>query len=129
MNARKPTSPAILSIAFAALVAASFAIRVTPQESAAPVPEPRKIAVTAKKFEFNPETIELARGERVELTLTSLDRKHGFKCKELNLEGEVEPEKPLVVSFTADKTGTFEFKCSNFCGLGHYRMKGKIVVR
>lgn len=103
----------------------------TPAPAAsAEAPAPRKIAVTAKKFEFNPSTIEVALGERIELTISSLDKVHGFACRELGLAGgEISPDKPLVVTFTADKAGEFEFKCSKFCGIGHGRMKGKIVVR
>ena len=33
-----------------------------------------------------------------------------------------------TVSFTPDKPGTYEFKCARFCGMGHGRMKGEIVV-
>ena len=29
---------------------------------------------------------------------------------------------------TADKAGTFPFECSHFCGFGHKRMKGELVV-
>jgi cytochrome c oxidase subunit 2 len=96
------------------------------QESA---PEPRRIAVTAKKYEFQPNRIELKAGEPVEITFTSLDAKHGFTCKDLKLEKVVfDKENPVKVSFTPSKAGTFEFRCANFCGLGHSGMKGQFVV-
>jgi cytochrome c oxidase subunit 2 len=92
-------------------------------------PEPRKIAVTAKRFEFSPNRIELKVGEPVEITFTSLDTKHGFVCKDLKLEKIVyDKEHPARVTFTPGKAGTFEFKCANFCGFGHGKMKGQFVV-
>ncbi len=91
--------------------------------------EPRKITVTAKKYEFNPSRIELKVGEPVEITFQSLDKKHGFECKDLKLEKVVfDPKTPATVAFTPDKAGTFPFRCANFCGFGHSKMKGEFVV-
>lgn len=92
-------------------------------------PEARKITVTAKKYEFSPSRIELKVGEPVEILFQSEDTKHGFSCKELGLEKVVfTKEEPQTVRFTPDKPGTYPFKCAKFCGLGHGKMKGEIVV-
>jgi cytochrome c oxidase subunit 2 len=92
-------------------------------------PEPRKIEVVAKKFSFEPSRIELKVGEPVEITFRSTDTKHAFASKELGLEKVVfSKDEPATVSFTPDKAGTFEFKCARYCGLGHGKMKGEIVV-
>ena len=92
-------------------------------------PEPRKITVMAKKFEFQPSRIELKAGEPVEITFESQDTKHGFSCKDLNLEKIVfTKDSPGKVTFTPEKPGTYKFKCARFCGLGHPKMKGEIVV-
>ena len=32
------------------------------------------------------------------------------------------------VEFTADKAGTFEFRCPTMCGQGHMNMKGTLIV-
>ncbi len=39
--------------------------------------------------------------------------------------------KPVVVTFVADKAGTFDIYCSLFCGWGHgyMRLEGAFVVR
>ena len=92
-------------------------------------PEPRKVEVVARKFAFEPSTIEVKAGESVEITFSSADTKHGFTCKELGLEKVVFAKgEPATVKFTAQKPGTYEFKCAKFCGLGHGKMKGAIVV-
>lgn len=91
--------------------------------------EPRKITVTAKKYEFQPSRVELKAGEPVEITFQSEDTKHGFECKELKLEKVVfDKETPATVTLTPEKAGTYEFKCAKFCGMGHSKMKGEIVV-
>ena len=91
--------------------------------------EPRKITVTAKKYEFSPNKIELKVGEPVEITFESLDAEHGFACKDLNLEKlTFKKDTPAKVAFTPDKAGTFEFKCAKWCGFGHGKMKGEFVV-
>ena len=91
--------------------------------------EARKIEVVAKKFAFEPARIEVKAGEPVEITFRSTDTKHGFVCKELNLEKVVfTKDESATVKFTPEKPGTYPFKCARFCGLGHGKMKGKIVV-
>ena len=111
---------------FIVLVCCAFLLQAQePQES----PEPRKITVVAKRYEFQPSKIELKAGEPVEITFTSEDTKHGFVCKELNLEKVVyDKEKPATVKFTPEKPGTYPFHCANFCGFGHGKMKGEFVV-
>jgi cytochrome c oxidase subunit II len=91
--------------------------------------EPQKISVTAKKYEFTPSRIEVKAGVPVEITLTSEDTKHGFECKDLMTERVTyDKDTPATVTFTAEKPGTYPFKCSKFCGMGHSKMKGEIVV-
>jgi len=90
---------------------------------------PQKITVTAKKYEFAPSTIEVKAGQPVEITFQSEDTKHGFECKALGIEKVVfEKDKPETVTCTPEKPGTYEFKCAKFCGMGHSKMKGQIVV-
>ncbi len=88
----------------------------------------RVIAITAKRFEFAPATIELKVGEPVILEIQSLDRKHGFAAPDLHIDAVIEPGKPTRVRIVPDKAGTFAFHCSVFCGSGHEDMGGQIVV-
>jgi len=91
---------------------------------------PRKITVTAKKFEWNPARIEVQVGETVELLLESEDVKHGFSSKDLGIKKvKFKKGEPVTVTFTAEQPGTYRFKCANVCGSGHRGMKGEIVVR
>ena len=110
------------------LAAFALILLVSPLLSALP-PEPRKITVVAKKYEFQPNRIEVKAGEPVEITFETVDTKHGFACKELKLEKVVfTKDSPAKVAFTPETPGTYAFKCARFCGLGHSKMKGEIVV-
>jgi cytochrome c oxidase subunit 2 len=121
------TSKLAVSI-LAALFVATIAVRAQ-EPTPAPAAEPRKITVTAKKYEFSPSKIELKVGEPVEITFQSQDTKHGFSCKALGIEKVVfEKDKPETVRLNPQKAGTYEFKCAKFCGMGHGKMKGEILV-
>ncbi|WP_319370731.1 cupredoxin domain-containing protein [uncultured Ilyobacter sp.] len=89
----------------------------------------RVIDVKAYKFGFNPDIIVVNSGEKVRLRLTSLDVAHGFKLEELGINERIEPGKESVVEFYATEAGTYEFKCSVFCGSGHLKMRGWLVVK
>lgn len=95
------------------------------QPPASPMHE---IKMTAKKYEYNPSEIRVKQGERVRLLITALDRKHGFEIKDLGIKTELEKGKETAVEFVADKPREYPFNCSSFCGFGHRRMKGKLVV-
>ena len=88
----------------------------------------RVIQVTAEKFKFTPAVIKLKIGEPVILELTSLDRRHGFKVSDLNIDETIEPGKATRVRVVPDKAATYDFHCSIFCGSGHEEMTGQIVV-
>lgn len=91
--------------------------------------ESRKITVLAKKFEFSPARIELTAGEPVEITFESEDVAHGFSAKGLGVQKVTfKKGKPATVRFTPEKPGSYRFRCSRLCGLGHFNMKGEIVV-
>jgi len=91
---------------------------------AAPAPQtPRRIDVTAKRFEFSPAEITLKKGEPVALVLKSADVAHGIRFKELGVEAKVAKGQTSELAFTPAKTGTFIGQCSVFCGAGHGGMK------
>jgi len=94
-----------------------------------PPPPPRDIEMVASRFKFEPETLQVKEGDRVRLMLRSTDTEHGFSIKKLNVKVAVpKTGEPVIVEFVADRPGTYEFKCSEYCGSGHGRMKGQLVV-
>jgi cytochrome c oxidase subunit 2 len=116
-------------IAAAALAVCALPVLSAAAQDAAPGAPARKITVTAKKYEFSPARIEMKVGEPVEITLQAEDTTHGFTCKELGIDKVVaEQGKPQTFVVTPQKAGTYKFKCAKWCGFGHGKMKGEIVV-
>ena len=89
----------------------------------------REISIIAKRFEFEPSTIEVNQGETVRLTVKSIDVKHGFAISEYSIYETLPPNKEVKIEFVADKVGEFTYYCSVPCGYGHGRMRGKLIVR
>ena len=88
----------------------------------------REIQLTAQKFEFSPQTIKVKRGDRVKLTVTAVDAQHGFKLEAFHVEQKLPKGQAVTVEFNADQAGSFPFQCAHFCGMGHSKMKGKLIV-
>ena len=88
----------------------------------------RVIKITAHKFAYEPDRIDLKIGEPVVLELTSKDVTHGFKIPDLGLRADLEPGETVRVRLVPEKAGTFEFYCDNFCGIDHENMSATIVV-
>jgi len=107
------------------LLALPFVVALAP----AAADTPRTIDVTVSRFQFVPEVIELKQGEKVQLNVTSTDGTHGFEVKELGVRARIPNGKSVTLDVTATAAGTFEVKCSEYCGAGHSRMKARIVVK
>ncbi len=92
-------------------------------------PETRSFSLTAKKWTFSPNLITVNKGDKVKLSIKSVDVTHGFSLPEFSVSGNLEPNQTINLEFTADKVGSFSFFCSVFCGEGHGGMKGKLIVQ
>ena len=104
---------------------AAAAGQATGQES-----EARTFEITASRFKFEPDTIEVTEGDEVRLTLHSSDTNHGLEIKELKVKIKIpKGGEPVSVTFVAARAGTFAIACSEFCGSGHRGMKASLVVR
>jgi cytochrome c oxidase subunit 2 len=89
----------------------------------------KTIEVTASRFQFEPATISVAQGDMVRLRLRSIDRSHAFAIDAFHVKAMIPNGGEIVtVEFAADRAGTFAFTCSEYCGAGHSRMKGALVV-
>ncbi len=106
---------------------------------------PRMVEVNARKYEFMPSEIHVKQGEKIELKVHSLDVTHGIKLDlypegakskgtpglafdQPDENGNVQKGVDQLLDFTAREPGTYDFKCARICGMGHGRMKGKLIV-
>jgi cytochrome c oxidase subunit 2 len=88
----------------------------------------RVVKVAARRYQFTPKRIVVREGENVRLEVTSSDVTHGMAIRDFGVSRELPKGKTQEIAFTADKPGRHEFHCFVFCGLGHGKMKGEIVV-
>ncbi|MBI2463796.1 cupredoxin domain-containing protein [Candidatus Peregrinibacteria bacterium] len=101
----------------------------TVSEPVSTTPQVRTFNITATSWSFTPSSMTVNKGDTVKITITSIDVTHGFALPDYNIDETVEPGKPVTVEFVADKQGTFDFRCSVFCGEGHKEMEGILEVK
>jgi cytochrome c oxidase subunit 2 len=93
------------------------------------VDEIKTIDVIASQFKFEPATISVVEGDRVRLRLRSADRTHGIGIKAFRVKALIPKVGEVVtVEFVADRPGTFDISCSEYCGTSHAAMKGRLIV-
>ena len=110
--------------AFGTLVLVAVGIRTATSQGDAV----RRIAIEAKKFTFSTAEIRARRGETIVLVLTATDFMHGFALPELKSRIDVPPGKSVELALRALPAGRFTYLCDNFCGEGHDKMTGMLVV-
>jgi cytochrome c oxidase subunit II len=98
---------------------------IPPVRTSQPVHE---MQVTARRFTFEPATIQVVAGEPVRLVLRSADAVHGFAIHDLKIDLQIpKGGVPVTVEFTAPAAGRYEIACSEYCGSGHGQMKAALV--
>ena len=67
-------------------------------------------------------------GKPVIIELSSKDVIHNFDLPHMRIAADAVPGSLIPMWFKPVKTGTYEVVCGQLCGLGHYGMKGTLVV-
>ena len=86
------------------------------------------IAVAARKFAFEPSEIRVPAGQDVTLAITANDFAHGFSMPDFGIRQDLVPGRTVEVKVRPVKAGRYLFVCDNFCGEGHDKMSGVLVV-
>jgi heme/copper-type cytochrome/quinol oxidase subunit 2 len=82
----------------------------------------------ASSFQYAPAIVRVQPGDRVTLELVSTDVVHGLYLDGYDRRVSADPGQTARLTFVADRTGTFRFRCSVTCGPLHPFMIGKLVV-
>ena len=97
------------------------------------VSEPKVFEIVAKRFSFEPATVEVIEGDTVRLLVRSADGPHGVEIKAFKVKKAVprakEGDSPVTIEFVAAAAGEYPILCSEYCGNGHKDMKGTLIVR
>ena len=86
------------------------------------------IQVTAHRYVFVPEDIHVKAGRVIVLKVTATDATHGIEFTAFGIDERLEKGETKLIEFYVPKPGTYDFKCSHFCGLGHFGMSGQVVA-
>jgi cytochrome c oxidase subunit 2 len=106
------------------------AVPAAPADPPLDPPGTRSFDVVASRFKFEPEVLEVDEGDHVVLRMRSSDTAHGLAIKEFKVKKELPDTGELVMAeFVASKPGTYRVECSEYCGKGHSKMRGRLVVR
>ena len=74
----------------------------------------KEFKVDGSEFAFTPSTLSVKKGDTVKVTFTNTGKyPHNFTISELNVVGKtVQAGQSDMVTFTADKAGSFKYTCS-----------------
>lgn len=73
--------------------------------------------------------IQLEKGHKYRLHLSSMDFQHGFSLQPVNINLQVLPGYDYVATIVPTTTGEFTIVCNEYCFLGHHTMVGNIIVK
>ena len=91
-------------------------------------PQERTFRIDARQFAYSPSELKVNVGDWVTIELVSKDVVHGLYVDGYGVSAEADPGQPATLSFIADKTGSFRFRCNVTCGAMHPFMIGKLTV-
>jgi heme/copper-type cytochrome/quinol oxidase subunit 2 len=103
-----------------------FSRRLAGQERAPNRPE---ILLTARKYRFSPDRIEVSQDDLVRLTIRSEDLAYSFAIDEYRIARRVPAGGSTSFEFLADRAGTFRFYSNLTNDSAHAEMQGQLVVR
>ena len=87
-----------------------------------------EVQIVARKYTFEPSTIQVTAGESVRLVIRSQDGTHGFAIPKLKIDAHVSKTgDPVTIEFIAPPAGQYPIACSEFCGSGHGQMKAALI--
>jgi len=108
-------------------------------------PQDRTFIITAHKYAYDPPVLWVNRGDRIRLQLVAQDVTHGFYLEGYNVDAKMRPENGTFwvrqpaqgesykeveeISFVANRSGKFRYRCSITCGYMHPFMQGELIVR
>jgi heme/copper-type cytochrome/quinol oxidase subunit 2 len=91
-------------------------------------PQERTFRIDARQFAYSPSELKVNPGDKVTIQLVSTDVVHGLYVDGYDVSVEADPGQTKTLTFVADKSGSFRFRCNVTCGALHPFMIGKLNV-
>ncbi|MCU6710329.1 cupredoxin domain-containing protein [Paenibacillus sp. J5C_2022] len=95
------------------------------EENSAPASSGSGLTITASNWEFDKEEYKIKAGEKIDLTFKSIDGVHGMTIMKTDYKNIGMDE---TVAVKIDEPGTYNIVCSVSCGVGHAKMRAKLIV-
>jgi heme/copper-type cytochrome/quinol oxidase subunit 2 len=111
-----------------AIVLLMIAIIIVPIPAYAGPPTERVFRVEASRFAYSPSILSVNPGDRVVIELVAKDVVHGLAIDGYSLEVTGDPGQTARLTFVANRSGSYRFRCSTTCGGMHPFMIGKLQV-
>lgn len=135
----------VTTLALAVFVLAGFLPALQAQEAPEPCadPDPEAEAVAApveeeapvkfvklyvQEWKWSPNVIRVPVGTKLKIEALSYDSSRRFDLKGYKLKVGLPQDELVTFEFTADKVGTFRWKCGRPCGNGCAKLTGKLIV-
>ncbi len=108
-------------------------------------PSSKTVTIRARQYAYDPDRLEVNRGDTVHIRLVSLDVFHGCFLEGYDIDAEVQANLKTFrlrhpsngwnwrdveeLCFVASRPGLFKYRCSHTCGTMHPFMQGELIVR
>lgn len=91
-------------------------------------PQERVFRIEARQFAYSPSELNVNPGDKIIIQLVSTDVVHGLFVDGYDVSVEADPGQTQILTFIADKPGSYRFRCNVTCGPMHPFMIGKLTV-
>jgi cytochrome c oxidase subunit 2 len=92
-------------------------------------PTERPFTLTARRYSFTPQKLEVFQGDLVRIELNTEDIAHSLTIDDYRISKRVGPGQPVTFEFRAEQVGTFPFYCDLLNEDGCRKMRGEMVVK
>jgi len=117
-----------LRVSLLLFVMVGLVVAFTPIPATSIPPQDRIFEIDAQQYAYSPSELRVNQGDTVTLRLVSTDVVHGLYVDGYDISVEADPGQTATLTFTADRTGSFRFRCNVTCGAMHPFMIGKLTV-
>ena len=116
------------AVSFLLFITAGLIVAFAPLPIRPVAPQERTFRIDARQYAYSPAELRANVGDEVTFELISTDVVHGLYLDGYGVSVEAEPGQRTIVTFVADKPGSFRFRCNVTCGAMHPFMIGKLTV-
>ena len=91
------------------------------------------IITTKRKFDYkggveSKKNLVVPVNTPIKMILTSRDYLHSFYIPDFRTKMDIIPNRYMVTWFEATSVGEYDLLCAEYCGTGHYAMRGRLLV-